>query len=350
LAIKENVDLVLMDMQMPELDGTSAARELRTLQFAKPIVALTANVMNEEKAHCIESGCNEFVTKPIDRDHFFSVLAQFLKSAPTPEAPQPTPALKTPDSPPADTALLRSNRADDQKHAAILERFVQRLPNRVAELTRLMDEENLIQLEQAVHKLKGAAGGYGFPQITEAATRAEQAIRGQAELQTIVQEISNLVRLISRVDGYSGQTPAAEAAPVPKLRVDPATGLFNYRYLNERLPTELSMGRRNSRPLSIVRLRIAELGCDEHTLRSVGGIILARCQGENIGFRLTETDFLLVLPNCDATQAEATAQALRVRIDESERLKVDITFAEADSGVLSANDLLSRLDRPMQEQ
>lgn len=66
MAMKGEFDCVLMDIQMPIMDGFSAAKYLRSRGYEKPIIALTAHAMNEAKDQCLESGCNDFITKPLN--------------------------------------------------------------------------------------------------------------------------------------------------------------------------------------------------------------------------------------------------------------------------------------------
>lgn len=71
-------DLILMDIQMPVLDGHRATRILRDRGCRIPIVALTANADDTDRQQCLESGCNDYVTKPIDRQQFLTVLAKYV--------------------------------------------------------------------------------------------------------------------------------------------------------------------------------------------------------------------------------------------------------------------------------
>jgi CheY-like chemotaxis protein len=83
---KEAYDLVLMDCQMPEMDGFDATREIRKLdiksinQHAIPIVAMTANVMSGDRERCMEVGMDDYIGKPVQRDQLESVLRKWLNS------------------------------------------------------------------------------------------------------------------------------------------------------------------------------------------------------------------------------------------------------------------------------
>ena len=74
----ETFDVVLMGVQMPILDGHEATKKLRQLQYSKPIIALTAHAMKEEREKCFESGFTEFLTKPIQKDLLIEVLSRYV--------------------------------------------------------------------------------------------------------------------------------------------------------------------------------------------------------------------------------------------------------------------------------
>jgi CheY-like chemotaxis protein len=75
-------DLILMDMQMPVMDGYAATRQLRRDGYTYPIVALTANAMNQDRDNCIKSCCTDYMTKPINRQKLLEIVAKYVGDIP----------------------------------------------------------------------------------------------------------------------------------------------------------------------------------------------------------------------------------------------------------------------------
>jgi CheY-like chemotaxis protein/HPt (histidine-containing phosphotransfer) domain-containing protein len=213
-------DVILMDMQMPELDGYGAAASLRAMGIETPIVALTANAMAEDRAKCLAAGCTEYLAKPVERQLLLEMVSRFLHKVGSDadgssNASDPATVSEAAASETASSAgLLPSTFATDPKYARLLERFVSRLPERVAKLNAHLAAGEMDGLRQTVHNLKGAGHGYGFSAITEIAARAEDAIKAQAARDVIAAEVAALVELIRRIDGYdAGREAAAASSP-----------------------------------------------------------------------------------------------------------------------------------------
>jgi CheY-like chemotaxis protein len=94
-ALSDDYDLVLMDMQLPVMDGNAATKLLRQQGYKRPIIALTAHAMKQDIEKCFQAGCNDYLTKPLDRQSFFEKIGDVLspeKNGPNIPTPSNSPA------------------------------------------------------------------------------------------------------------------------------------------------------------------------------------------------------------------------------------------------------------------
>ncbi len=189
-ATSEQFDLILLDMHMPVMDGYTAARVLRERGCGIPIIALTASVMVRDRDECFDAGCDDYLTKPFERDQFFTLLSRYLA-----EDSAATPGNNS----------VSSDITEDPKFVALTKRFVDRLPERVSAIENACDQKDWETVRDAAHKL-ASAQLFGFPKITDLARSLELAAADQA-----VQEALDAVnKLASVCDAVVKKTPAAE--------------------------------------------------------------------------------------------------------------------------------------------
>ncbi len=138
-------DLILMDMQMPVMDGITATSNIRSTGITTPIISLTANAMKSDFERCIDAGANEFITKPIDVTRFNQILYKYLSNTKKSE--------------------LSGNKIN--KLQKLTNKFLADLPTRMSLITGLKEDNNWDKIEEETHKLKGLGTPFGYPEITQ---------------------------------------------------------------------------------------------------------------------------------------------------------------------------------------
>ena len=239
-------DLVLMDMQMPVMDGIQATKLIRAnpLFRALPIIAMTANVMASDREKCDEAGMNDHVDKPIDPDELFRVLLRWIKrddntktakAAAHSDAPQNASAKPDSDTLPIsgiDTkSALRRTGGNRKRYESLLSRFADSQADAVAEIRSALAARDIPTAERTAHSLKGAAGNLGATAVADEAAKAETAVKsGQgidSALDSLEASLRDTVKAIrqalpveepTNAGGEVSSDPAIVAEPLGRLK------------------------------------------------------------------------------------------------------------------------------------
>ena len=193
-------DVILMDMNMPEMDGYAATRMLRERGYRRPILALTANAMADDNARCLEAGCDEHLPKPINRRQLIRTVAEYANRA-LPEDEELATMLQGKTE---EEHVMVSQYGDDPEIAMILGDFVGRLDGQVEAMRQAYASGAYQDLQRLAHRLKGAGGSYGFPTLTDASKILEDAAKAQDQqaAAAAVNAVAVMCRAIQR--GYTG--------------------------------------------------------------------------------------------------------------------------------------------------
>ena len=221
---KNQYDAVLMDIQMPVMDGYTASREIRNLKSEirnVPIIAMTAHAMAGDEQKSIEAGMNDHVTKPIDPDQLFATLQKWISPVEERAAVQKPPVLDAPPEPhqavPEEDELPESLLGFDL--AAGLSRLMgnKRLYRKLlldlganyggvaSEIRAALEVGDFEQAHSLVHNLKGLAGNLEAKNLQAAAVKMEKLVKGQtaetASDKELYQKLTNLESALNQALG-----------------------------------------------------------------------------------------------------------------------------------------------------
>ncbi len=275
-------DLVLMDLQMPEMDGFEATRILRGTERGRsiPIIAMTAAAMAGDRKATQLAGMNGHVAKPIDLAELVSELIRWT-------APSDAPTALSPDTPPDEQAFdhtdsetitklnlaglntaetLRRFAGDEDLLIRTLRIFVMSLTNFSSDLNRNMADGDLEGMARAVHSLKGSAGNVGADEICRLAVRFEMELQANRPppIGELVGALDRLLGQLNEIIGEALKPAESDSAGLTATQINEALQeLERLLSLHRAVPPEIIA---SVRTLKTNRLIGSEIG---HLLRAL---------------------------------------------------------------------------------
>ena len=239
-------DVVLMDLQMPEMDGLTATRLLRAESHLQqlPIIAMTAHAMAEEVQQCLEAGMNDHVGKPIDPRTFFATVARWTRGrqrdyalasirAADGEDQDILPEIEGVDVADGLERVARNKRL----YRDLLTKFVAKQESIVQGIIEALASGDRSQAERLAHSLKGAAGNLGIKRVFQSAGSLERAIRSsQTGLEDLIRNLASVMNRQVQIIRSALLASSATAGKQPEVRpADPAKVMAAMTRLRELL-------------------------------------------------------------------------------------------------------------------
>ena len=229
-------DAVLMDMQMPVMDGIEATKTIRSEDQYRdlPIIAMTANAMAPDREKCLKAGMNDHIAKPIDPDVLVGALLRWIrhhdsggKPLSRAKAARHDRASDPLEAPPLEIRginvawALKQMRGSRQRYESLLRRFAQQQASVVDDIRAALGVDGAAKAERLAHSLKGAAGVLGAKDLSDEAAKAELAIRDGREIETALKSLSDEVG--KAVNAIQEALPSQSVGKNGTATLDPKT-------------------------------------------------------------------------------------------------------------------------------
>ncbi len=223
-------DIILMDIQMPEMNGYEATTEIRRREEAGsehiPIIAMTASVLKQDRERCLSAGMDAFVSKPVDFDELYRVMAKLL--------PDAFEQIETPPSPPSSLSFEKQGQlrlidlhaaidiwGDEKAYRTALHHFVTTNREMLEQFQQHLANNSLSEAKQLAHKLKGVAGNLALKALEEITKKLDSLLKKKdinATRTLLPQFTHRWEETIAQIDQHLSETeptPTPEQSAVP---------------------------------------------------------------------------------------------------------------------------------------
>lgn len=231
MANKTQYDLVLMDMQMPIMDGLVATRTIRQ-NFTKnvlPILAMTANASDEDRDRCLESGMDAHITKPIDPNILFAALAKWIK----PKNMEPINPEKIGLNIKEEITIPQIEGLDSERglkvaagknslYLKMLKTFTTDQVTSIKDIKTALDEKDFLTAQRIAHTLKGTCGSIGASEIQNIAGVIESQCKEKISSETIAQNLDIILPKLNQLIDDIKKSLSEERKSTEKISVDKA--------------------------------------------------------------------------------------------------------------------------------
>jgi len=240
MAAKDRFDAILMDMQMPEMDGMDATRTIQALPgwSGTPIIAMTANAMTADRKRCLEAGMVDFVAKPIEPEQLFKTLLRWARKDESPASihtesvevfgldsnvSSPT-GLLLPQIDGLDVAAgLRRAMGREDRYLELLANFAAEHQNAPTRIETAMANGRLEEAERIAHTLKGLAGTIGAHALCDAAFMLEESIHANHWHDSLAEVRQMLDTLLLALQPLVARPRNGSREPTAVVSVNPVT-------------------------------------------------------------------------------------------------------------------------------
>ncbi len=197
-------DTVLMDLQMPEVDGYAATAAIRACsEFQSlPIIAMTAHAMDEERQRCFDAGMNDHIAKPIDPDILFETLARWNPTRSFSPGTHTEPLIFDIEGIDTVAALYRMG-GNHKLYQKLLGQFVVEQSDAAQRLRVLIESSDIHTAKQLAHTIKGVAGNIGAVSLAECLSQLEKAIHHAEEITPHLKKFTETITmLLEKIQAY----------------------------------------------------------------------------------------------------------------------------------------------------